>query len=391
MLSGLIGKMSLRAILSGTAVFVLAVTPANAQQSKQGEVQNVPANQVGDTSVQVAGGRPAVCPPPPCPAPLAMPAVPQTIPTPQTAPGTPTPTPESPELDLLAGSQGAAGRPVTLPGYIDTAIVRSQFFLRYDSAYNANRPDRAEFFYAKCGCFGAGAPGPPLPETRVNYQDITSYLELAANNRFSAFVEAPVRFLNPEQNANAAGFADMNAGIKAALIASTQEYLTFQCRTYIPTGDARRGLGTHHASLEPAMLFYEQFGDRTILVGEFRDWIPIGGTDFAGNVLRYGLGVGYFVLGSPAVLVAPTGTSRLWAAPIAEFVGWTVLGGKEFGFPDDQFTGPRNAAGDTIVNAKVGVRAGVGDYHSLYVGYGRALTGDVWYTDILRLEYRLAF
>jgi hypothetical protein len=28
---------------------------------------------------------------------------------------------------------------------------------------------------------------------------------------------------------------------------------------------------------------------------------------------------------------------------------------------------------------------------SLYVGYGRALTGAVWYKDILRVEYRLMF
>jgi len=27
----------------------------------------------------------------------------------------------------------------------------------------------------------------------------------------------------------------------------------------------------------------------------------------------------------------------------------------------------------------------------IYVGYGRALTGDVWYRDIVRLEYRLRF
>ena len=29
--------------------------------------------------------------------------------------------------------------------------------------------------------------------------------------------------------------------------------------------------------------------------------------------------------------------------------------------------------------------------HDLYIGYGRALTGDVWYKDIYRIEYRVRF
>ena len=34
-------------------------------------------------------------------------------------------------------------------GYIDTAIPGNVFRLRFDTAYNNNRPNRAEFFYAK--------------------------------------------------------------------------------------------------------------------------------------------------------------------------------------------------------------------------------------------------
>ena len=57
------------------------------------------------------------------------------------------------------------------------------------------------------------------------------------------------------------------------------------------------------------------------------------------------------------------------------------------------------ARGDTIVNAKLGVRAGFGDRcdtgwlsrSDLYVGYGRALTGEVWYKDIVRAEFRVRF
>ena len=49
-----------------------------------------------------------------------------------------------------------------------------------------------------------------------------------------------------------------------------------------------------------------------------------------------------------------------------------------------------SASGDTIINAKLGVRAG-GQRQDFYVGYGRALTGEQWYQDIVRFEYRLKF
>jgi hypothetical protein len=263
-------------------------------------------------------------------------------------------------------------------GYIDSAIPLSKFRLRYESAYRNNRPDRAEFFYAKCGCFGGSAPGPRLAETRVDYQDITGYLEYATSDRFSAFVEAPTRFLNPQQNANTAGFADMNFGVKAALVASPDQYLTFQLRTYVPTGDPGHGLGTDHVSLEPGLLYYQKLAEGLRLEGELRHWIPIGGTDFAGNVLRYGLGASYDVYK----------TEKVRLAPVIEFVGWTVLNGKEFAAPEGVV---KSAGGDTIVNGKFGLRAYFGENSSIYAGYGRALTGEWWYKEIVRVEYRLDF
>jgi hypothetical protein len=334
---------------------------------------------------------PAITNPVPAP-PTAQPST-TTAPSTTTTPSTTTPSPagttpstnaQSPEAQspfstpersaALGGTTGVASD----TGYIDSAIPRSEFRLRYEAAYDNNRPDRAEFFYAKCGCFGGSAPGPRLPETKVDYQDISGYLELAASDRFSAFVEAPVRFLNPEQNANTAGFADMNFGAKAALIASPDQYLTFQLKTYLPTGDSRHGLGTDHVSLEPGLLFYQKLAEGLRLEAELRHWIPIGGTDFAGNILRYGLGVSYDVYK----------TEKVRLDPVIEFVGWTVLNGKESASPED-FT--KSAAGDTIVNGKFGLRAYFGENSSIYAGYGRALTGDVWYKDIFRVEYRLEF
>jgi hypothetical protein len=289
-----------------------------------------------------------------------------------------------------AGSQG--GRGVAYGSYIDSALIRTQLRLRYDAAYDDNRPDRAEFFYAKCGCFKiAGldphAHGPALAETSVDYQDITTYAEYAFLPRVSVFVEAPVRFLNAEVNQDVGGYSDMNFGFKAALISCPEQVLTFQFRTYVPTGDSDRGLGNNHVSLEPALLYWQELSDRLYLEAELRDWIPVGGSDFAGNVIRYGVGVSYFLMGEPQLPGSQSNAGQLGVAPTLEFVGWTVLSGKEFA-PD---IGTKDAAGDTIVNAKMGIRLNFGANNSMAVSYGRALTGAVWYKDILRVEYRLAF
>jgi hypothetical protein len=265
-------------------------------------------------------------------------------------------------------------------------LPQTQFRFRYDSAYGDNRPDRAEFFYGKSGSFQDApapltdprAPGLENPEFKVNYQTAASYLEIALADRFSIFAEVPVRFLSPDQNPYAAGLSDVSAGFKYAFLYEPDRVATFQFRTYAPTGDVSTGLGTGHTSLEPAVLYFRKLNDRLTLETELRDMIPIDGTDFAGNVLRYGVGVGWRAYQN----------ERIRVTPVVEAVGWTVLSGKESVAP---FPDVKDAAGDTIVNLKVGARLGVTSWGDFYAGYGRALTGDVWYKQIFRVEYRLAF
>ncbi len=318
------------------------------------------------------------CARPETPAPPTVPAPPEAVrPSVPLAPTVP------PEQFAALGGETVALADRSAVGYIDPAIPMTQFRLRYDAAYRDNRPDRAEFFYPKCGCFKiAGldprAPGPPLPETRVDYQDLSSYLEYAPTERLSGFVEIPVRWLNPVVNDNTSGLADINAGFKWAFIYNHDQVASFQFRTYAPTGDAFKGLGTDHVSLEPALLLFQRLTDRLNFEGELRDWIPIGGTDFAGNVIRYGVGLDYRIYDNDSLRIAP----------VAEFVGWTVLSGKEFANPPGVIL---DATGDTIVNAKIGARFWFGSHSDIYIGYGRALTGAVWYKDIVRAEYRLVF
>ncbi len=263
-------------------------------------------------------------------------------------------------------------------GYIDGAIPGDQFRLRFDASYNDNRPNRAEFFYAKPAPRG---PGLPEPEFRVDFQDVSAYLELGATDRLSGFVEVPWRFLNPEVNADHNGLGDMNAGFKYALVRDPGLIATFQFRTWVPTGDAQRGLGNDHVSLEPALLVWKPITERFGLEGELRYWAPLGGTDFAGDIIRYGIGLHYDLPRVGGVLLSPTAT----------LVGWTVLGGKEAVPRPTGLVTVDDAAGETIVNMKVGVRAQFERFGDLFVGYGRPLTGDRWYENTLRVEWRLAF
>ncbi len=283
-------------------------------------------------------------------------------------------------LPAPAHAQGA-GEPTSSgsrDGYIDGAIPGDQFRLRFDASYGDNRPNRAEFFYPKPGPRG---PGLPEPEFNVDFQDLSAYLELAATDRLSGFVEVPWRFLNPQVNADHNGVGDMNAGFKYAFLRDPGLIAAFQFRTYFPTGDAHLGLGTDHVSLEPALLVWKPLGKRFGLEGELRYWAPVGGTDFAGDILRYGVGAHYDVAHVGGVLLSPTLT----------FVGWTVLGGKESVAQPSGLVTVDDAAGETIVNLKVGVRATSGRLGDLFVGYGRALTGNRWYEDTVRVEWRLAY
>jgi hypothetical protein len=295
------------------------------------------------------------------------------------------------------GGATVGGGQAAMAGYVDNAVPWSHYRLRFDAAYDDNRPDRADFFYPKCGCFRVAgtdpnAPGPgSAPAKRVDYQELSNYLEYAVNPRFSVFGNIPVRWVDISfttpgvDNENHHGLSDVDFGFKYALLYECNQVLTFQLRTYAPTGDATLGLGRNNWNLEPAVLYYRQLGERAFLNAELRDFIPVeSADDFAGNVLRYGFALSYIVYNTPGFRVTPVG----------EMVGWSVLSGKELA---DGV--PASAAGDTIVNAKIGVRVGFGEMSQpgfinradVYVGYGRALTGDVWYKDIWRAELRISF
>ena len=292
----------------------------------------------------------------------------------------------------------------SMVGYIDNAIVGSEVRVRFDAAFNDQFPDRAEFVYAKCGCYkmqpqtrqiyDANAPGPPGPNVpdNVNFQTLAFMAEYApkGNARFSAFVEIPFRWLQPQGPGstpafpNGAGISDVTAGLKFALIASSSRYLTAQLTSFFPSGSAFHGLGTAHYSLAPEILYYQRLPNKFEIEGELGGWLPIGGSagaptngpqGFAGPIFFYGIGPSYRLVDN----------DQFRLAPVIELVGWTVTGGQETSTP------PVNASGTNIVNMKFGARMTFAGRNSVYVGYGAALTSADWYGKIVRVEYRHAF
>lgn len=294
----------------------------------------------------------------------------------------PAPTPAD-QGSSTSGSQSSGAEDVTLfdstVGYIDSAIIANQVRLRFDSANDANRAARAEFLYAKYGA--AGGPGLPFGESKIDYKEATAYIEWAIDPRLSVFVEGGERFLHPDINQAHDGMGDMNAGFKYAFLRDCGEVVTFQLRAYFPTGDADFGLGTNHYSIEPAILIYSRLTEQLGLEAELHYWASLDGTDWAGDVMRYGVGLHYDLMHD----------ERCRVSPVVELVGWSVLSGKYGQTEPNGVIVDRSASGNTIVNLKVGYRFGVCDKSDLYVGFGHALTGDRWYESIFRVEWRLMF
>ena len=247
-------------------------------------------------------------------------------------------------------------------GYIDDAVIASKIRIRFDAAFDMNRPDRAEFFYAKCGCYRGvpvsqggdpNAPGPGAEAAnRLNYQELYVDLEYAPTNRFSLVAEVPFRSIQIKDPAGMlpvqTGISDFRAGVKVALLASERQYLTAQFRAYAPTGSAASGLGTNHVSLEPSVIWYRRVGSRETVSAQFGGWIPISSSagvpitssqKFGGQVLTYGVGASYDAIHR---------SETLRVSPVLEFVGWSVLNGFE--------TNGSPTATHTIVNGKLGAR-----------------------------------
>jgi len=296
-------------------------------------------------------------------------------------------------------SSGPRRRP-SMVGYIENATVGSKVRVRFDAGSGLQGGDRAEFFYAKCGCYRGlptgnaaydpDAPGPgPGVLTDANYTQFNINAEYALNGRFSLVADLPVRSLKPQtfvpgtgSFGNTSGLSDVKGGVKLSLSSDSNNQITFQALASAPSGDAAKGLGTNRWSLEPAILYSATVGDLLGFEAQFGSVIPLDGSKgvptgspdkFSGSVIYYGFG--------PSLDIYSSGGTRL--APVVELVGWHVV---------DGYSTFENAPakGTDIVNLKLGARLAFGS-GSIYAGWGKALTDAAWYDQLLRVEFRYGF
>lgn len=301
--------------------------------------------------------------------------------------------PQMPQMGSIMGAQpsavtGAGSSPAqaadpplavsdSFVSFIDSALPRNIFGLRFEGDYDNRQPMRATYLFAKGGV--PGSTGFPLPETRVDTLQLTSSAEFAFTPWFSVFMEAPYRWISPEVNDYQTGGGDVCYGLKLCTWSSNGLIATVLLRLYQPTA-IHDTLGTGHWSLEPGLLAAYQFSPALRLEGEFRYWTPLGGNDFSGDMLRYGVGLSY-------------GARKpgFWFVPVGECVGWTVLSGKTMVASSADSYVIQSAAGETIINAYAGMRFGYGPNLDFYIGYGRSLTGDFWSRDTYRFEVRFRY
>ncbi len=235
--------------------------------------------------------------------------------------------------------------------FVDAPRPATQMRVRWASVLRLGAPDRAEFFWARADGKGRG-PKPVAPflgEKDVKYDDLRIYTE-GATGAIGVFVETTYRALDPALAPHAGGFVDLVTGTKTLLYDCELLQLAFQFKTYIPTGNVVKGLGTGHVSLEPSVILGVKLAPNTYLQTQIAEWIPLGGDpDYQGSVLHYHVSLNQ-VLYRFLPDVPLIGT--------AEFNGWS--------FQDGAYTDPVNgpfqkAGGDTYLTLGGGLRLVVCD------------------------------
>jgi hypothetical protein len=287
--------------------------------------------------------------------------------------------------------------------FVESARPITQQRLRWDYASDMPIPDRSEYFWARENVpilFGSPSvgKGPQVPqilipqigqippvrqqyfgEIKLNYNELGMYTEVASKF-LSFFVEIPYLSIDPELVPHAAGFTDMNLGTKSLMYDCELLQLTFQMKTYLPTGNFTKGLGNGHVTLEPSVILNVKCGPDSYVQSQIAEWVPLGGdAQYAGAILHYHVSYNH-VLCRPVADTPIIGT--------LEFNGWSFQDGAY----TDPFLGPyQQSSGNTYLSVGPGFRWFFCDKIDFGVGSAFALTKDNWGKIVLRSEIRWRF
>jgi len=212
--------------------------------------------------------------------------------------------------------------------FADYARPRTVTRLRYDNLENLVRPDRNQFWIMQVMPTKT-TNTKPVTNLRARLQEVYLYQEAAAAAG-SVFVEIPYRQINSSYLPTQSGFSDINAGVKSLFFDCELLQLTFQFRTYAPSGNGMLGLGTGHVSLDPSILASLKLGPETYFQGQFGNWIPIAGNQSLAGGMFYWLTSVNQVLWYPRPNSPLIGTLEMdgWSFENGGYTNAIVKGGK---------------------------------------------------------------
>jgi len=264
--------------------------------------------------------------------------------------------------------------------FVDAARPVTQMRFRVDADFNIQHPDRAEYIWAREHT-NSSSPGKelrfPIAPRDLESQSLSLYSETAAG-AFSFFIETPYEHLDAEPFGSVSGFGDLNLGTKAMLLDCELLQLTFQFKTFVPTGNFTTGLGTGHVSLEPSFLFNVRLTPDAYLQGQLAYWIPLGGdSQFEGNIFHCHFSCNHKLCEPfPGLLFVGT----------LELNEWTFINGYY-----TALAAFRTPAQGSIVSAGPGVRMFVCNKLDFGVGTAFSCTGSRWAEEMIRVDFRLRF
>ena len=272
--------------------------------------------------------------------------------------------------------------------FADYARPRTVTRIRYDNMINIRFPDRNQYLLMQTNAnfpqHYTNRHGVTFrTDPSANLQQLYLYQEVAAQ-RGSFFVEYPYRQLNPLFSPTQAGFSDINFGIKSLMLDTELLQISFQFRTYTPSGNAAQGLGTGHFSLDPSLLSSLKLAPDTYFQAQLGNWVPLGGNQkITGGILYWFMSLNQVVwrLSPDTPVIA-----------MLEMDGWSFENGG-YTNPIANY-GPKvigSGGGVSYFNIGPGLRAALGKAVDLGTALTFSTTSNHWGSPWFRLEVRFLF
>lgn len=264
--------------------------------------------------------------------------------------------------------------------FVETARPVTQQRIRWDAGMNLILPDRSEYFWARADGIGDGPrPNGALAVPSLDYHELSLYTEVAFGN-LGFIVEVPYRSVDPIAADFGSGFTDLNVATKALLFDCELLQISFLFRTFIPSGNASKGLGVDHVSFEPSLLFGIKLNEKAFIQGQVSEWIPIeGDREYAGALLHYHLSFN---------------RQLLCFRPDVLLIGTVEASG--YSFQDGAFTDPtlgsfQQSSGRTYVYVGTGLRLFICDRIDFGFGANFAVTNQHFAERLYRSEFRVRY